>query len=338
MKIPASSILVIRMSGVGDVLWTTPFLAGLRRGYPDARISYIVRKGCVPVLENNSDVDELIVYDDDRIRKQALFLRRLRAKRFDMSIDFICTPGTAIQSLVSGARHRIGFDFHGRKHFYNHRLSAHAANYGHEVEFHLFVLDYLGLPVVTRDLVWNISEDEKRDAEEIRTGLRLPSDRPVIAMIPTGGFASKKWPVEHYSRLAGAVIENTDSRILLFWGNAEEKADAERIREVAAERIDLIPPSSLRRLAALLAKCSMAIGNDSGPLHIATAMRIPVVGLYGRTNIKSQGPWGANVHTLQPPGQPTGPVPGPDFVPAPMSDLKPEPVIEKTLSILKTIR
>ncbi|MBN1448050.1 MAG: glycosyltransferase family 9 protein, partial [Bacteroidetes bacterium] len=124
MKFPAESILVIRMSGIGDVLWTTPLLANLRRAYPDAHIAYVVRSSSALVLENNPDIDELLLFEREDLPWQLGFLARLRKRRFDLSIDLICSPATAIQSVVSGARTRIGFDFRIREKLYNHRLSA----------------------------------------------------------------------------------------------------------------------------------------------------------------------------------------------------------------------
>ncbi|MDI6740325.1 MAG: glycosyltransferase family 9 protein, partial [Candidatus Edwardsbacteria bacterium] len=160
MRIAAKRILVLRMHGVGDVLWATPFLANLRQGNPDARIAFLVRDFCAPIMENNTDIDELIVYQKSSLPGDIRFLRGLRDRRFDLTIDLIGTPRTALQSLVTGAKNRIGFDFRIRKLFYNHVLSADIANRGHEVEFHLFVLDYLKIPVVTRELVFNLRPEE----------------------------------------------------------------------------------------------------------------------------------------------------------------------------------
>lgn len=321
-----SSVLVLRMAGVGDVLWTTPFLANLRHGLPDAHIAYVVRRGCAPVLENNPDVDELLVFESDRPGFQLGFIRRLRRRRFDCSIDLICTPGTAIQSLAAHAPVRVGFDFRMRKHAYTRRLDPHAANHGHSVEFHLYALEALGIPVVSRDLVWNCTPEERMEADALWTSLRLPSGVPVVALIPTGAFESKKWPVEHWQRLIAASAELPDAQFLIVWGSAIEREHACAIQQAQPQRATLLPPTTLRQLAALLERCTAAVGNDSGPLHIASAMRIPVLGLYGRTNAKSHGPWGSAGVTLQPPGQPDG-VAGEDFVPAPMAGLQPATVI-----------
>lgn len=297
MKYPARSILVIRMSGIGDVLWTTPLLANLRLAYPDAHIGYVVRTASAMVLENNPDVDEIIRFEDERIRYQLGFLRRLWKRRFDLSIDLICSPATAIQSVASGARVRIGFDFRVREKLYTHALSAHAANHGHEVEFNLYVLRELGIPERTRALVWRVSDAEREDAARGWRALGLPSDAPVVALIPTGGYPSKKWPIAHWRELTRARAL-AGVRFLLFWGSDAEREDAERIAEGNPHAV-LAPAGTLRAAAALLARCAAAVGNDSGPSHIATALGLPVVMFYGPSDPKSQGPWSPRAEVLR---------------------------------------
>ena len=297
MNFPARSILVIRMSGIGDVLWTTPLLANLRRAYPEAHIAYVVRTASAFVLENNPDVDEIIRFEDERLRYQVGFLRRLWARKFDLSIDLVCSPATAIQSVASRARVRIGFDFRVREKFYTHALSAHAANHGHEVEFNLFVLGAMGIPERTRSLVWHVTDAERERAAQRWDALGFTADTTVAALIPTGGYPSKKWPLEYWRQLAGARALD-GLRFLVFWGNDIERKDALRIAE-GNPQVAVAPAGTLRDTAALLQRGAAAVGNDSGPSHIATALGLPVVMFYGPSNPKSQGPWSDRAEVLQ---------------------------------------
>ncbi|MFA6235462.1 MAG: glycosyltransferase family 9 protein [Bacteroidota bacterium] len=297
MKFPAQSILVIRMSGIGDVLWTTPLLTNLRLAYPDAHIAYVVRSASAFVLENNPDIDEIIRFEDESLWYQLGFLRRLRKRRFDISIDLICSPATAIQSLVSGAHVRIGFDFRLRKKLYTHPLSAHAANHGHEVEFNLFVLRHMDIPERSRALVWRISAAERLRAAEQWQAMKLPDSVPVIALIPTGGYPSKKWPLEHWRELT-VDPRLKDMHFLVFWGSESERKDAEEIARTSGRTV-AAPEGTLREAAALMDRCAAVVGNDSGPTHIATALRKPVVAFYGPSDPKSQGPWSDRATVLR---------------------------------------
>lgn len=289
MKFPARSILVIRMSGIGDVLWTTPLLSNLRLAYPDAHIAYVVRSASAFVLENNPDIDEIIRFEDESLRYQFGFLRRLRNRGFDLSIDLICSPATAIQSVASRARVRIGFDFRLREKLYTHRLSARGANHGHEVEFNLFVLRYMDIPERSRALVWKVSDAEQQQALRQWQDLGFADETRVIALIPTGGYPSKKWPLSHWQDLV-ADPRLQHLQFLVFWGSEIERQDAEAIAR-SCDRVKAAPAGTLREAAALMDRCKAAVGNDSGPTHIATALGKPVVAFYGPSDPKSQGPW-----------------------------------------------
>jgi len=117
-------------------------------------------------------------------------------------------------------------------------------------------------------------------------------------LIPTGGWACKRWPIDNYIAVAKTLSSNPRNKILVFWGTPSEKTDAKMILS-ASPLSKLIPKTSLRQMAALLAGCDLIIGNDSGPLHIATAFKIPVISFYGPTVPRSQGPWGQGHVVLQ---------------------------------------
>ena len=293
----ANNILVLRMSGVGDVLWTTPFLTSLRKAYSGAKISYVVKDFCAPVLFNNPDIDDLVIFKKGSLSEQIAFLKELRKAGFDMTIDLVGTPRTAIQSVISGAMNRIGFNFGYRRFFYNHLLDARAANHGHEVEFNLAVLDYLNVPVMGKELVFNLNDDEEKCREIVYNELELHGKR-IIGLIPTGGWACKRWPIMNYVETAKTLSRPKDRELLVFWGSPSEEMDA-KIIKAACPAVKIIPKTSLRQMAALLSGCSLIIGNDSGPLHIATAFKIPVISFYGPTVPRSQGPWGAGHVILQ---------------------------------------
>lgn len=281
------------------MLWTTPLLRALRRGFPRARIHYVVRQPCAPVLENNPDVDELLVFRGGGVGSQFAFLGEIRERRCDLSIDLVGTPRTAIQSLASGARIRIGFDFGYRRLFYNRVLSARLANHGHEVEFNLYVLPALGIEEAGKDLVFNLSRQEVEYRERVWRELGFDAKDRVIGLLPTGGWACKRWPVGNYIGMGKAGSGRGRRRFLVFWGSPAEERDARAITEGIGPPASVAPRTTLRQMAALLSGCDAVAGNDTGPLHIATALGVPVVSFYGPTSPGSQGPWGAGHKVLR---------------------------------------
>jgi lipopolysaccharide heptosyltransferase II len=291
-------ILVIKMLGVGDVIWTTPLLGNLRRGVPRAEISFLCRGFCAPLLANNPDLDRVIPFKPGNLREQIRFIKELRRRGFDLALDLFGSPRSALLSLASGAGTRIGFDFGYRQLFYNQVLPAKTANQGHEVDFHLFVLKALGLPEKTRELVFNLTQEEKDYRRETWQKLGIKQSDRVIGLLPTGGWACKRWPAERFGQLSRKLAGELGFKVLVFWGSPSEQADAQIISAADPNAIP-IPKTSLREMAALLSGCRAVIGNDSGPLHLATALKVPVLAFYGPTNPRGQGPWGVPHQVLR---------------------------------------
>ncbi len=289
------------MSGIGDVMWSTPLLANLKLAYPDARIGYVVRSKCALALENNPHVDSIHLFEEESISYQLGFLRRLRKERYELTIDIICSPATAIQSVVSGAKDRIGFDFRGRRHLYNHVLSKAEANRGHEVEFDLAVLDYMEIPRRHTEMVWIVSEEETAHAQRSLRAMGVEPGAICVALVPTGGYQSKKWFPEYYAETARSLVESHGIHALVFWGNDVEERDAHTIEKLGGRNVHAVPEQNLRHAAAMLNECSVVIGNDTGPLHLSCALGCRVIALYGRSDPKAQGPWGDNVIVLRAP-------------------------------------
>ncbi len=286
---PPRSILVIRMSGIGDVVWTTPLLANLRRAWPMAHIAYVARPAAAQVLIGNPDIDEIILFESERISWQIALLARLARRRFDLSIDLICSPATALQSWFA-ARVRVGFDFRGRRHLYNRVLSRYEANRAHAVDFNLYPAGHLGIPIVSKALVWTVLPEEAHAADAaVRT--HAPHGERLVVFIPTGGFDSKKWPAASYAALGRILAEEKNLRILVIWGSERELHEAREIVAGIGPTAQVAERHPLRETAALLARSALVVGNDTGPLHIATAVGVPVVALLGPVNDLSQGPW-----------------------------------------------
>ena len=286
------NILVIKMLGVGDVVWTTPLLSNLRRGFPQAKISFLCRSFCAPVLANNPDLDEVISFDPGSLKDQIQFIRELRRRKFDLVIDLFGSPRTAFLSLASGSGTRMGFDFGYRRLFYTEVLSSKEANQGHEVEFHLFVLKALGIPVKTRELVFNLTSAEKDFKSQHWREWGIKEKETVVGLAATSGCSCRRWPEQNFSRLARELSEMKNIRVMIFWGLRAEMESAQRIAKGAEDKILIIPQTSLRQMAALLAGCDLVIGNNCGPVQLATAFKVPVINFHGPTRPLGQGPWG----------------------------------------------
>ncbi len=302
-------ILVVKLAGIGDLLSAFPALEALRKGYPDAEITALVTPSTASLLDGSGLVDRTMVLDkylfDDaggalRPRSLAALLglaRELRSRSFDAVLllhHLITWPGVAkygLLTLATGAPWRLGLD-DGRGRFLN--LPTRDGGFGamHEVDYWLRVVGGLGVgnsdPRVR--LRWG-SEDEAFAADRWRA-LGLDGGQPVMAIHPGCGSYSpvRRWSAERFAAVADALAD--DGLVPLVVAGPGEEGTAREVMEGMRGRGLLLGgvPTPMR-LAALLARCRLFVGNDSGVMHLAVAAGLPVVAVFGPSNHRAWGPY-----------------------------------------------
>ena len=292
-------ILVIKLRATGDVVLATPVIENLKRRYPRARLSFLTEEASADVLRWHPMLDELIVLPLRRWgsqgilgtwREQARFYRNLRRKRFDLAIDLFGNPRSALLTWLSGAAESGGFRLPAappRLHHGGHALQSRPQ---HEVLFHLEALEALDIPVAAdRPRVAIPGTADRKAGEWLRE--HVTGARAVIALNPGGGWAIKRWPPEFFGRLADALIDEYGVAALILWGPGEEELVA-RVTGAMRNRPLVLPVATLAELGAFLKRCGLLVSNDSAPMHMAAAMNVPTVGIFGPTDPRAQGPWG----------------------------------------------
>ncbi len=291
-------ILVIKLRATGDVVLATPVIENLKRRFPRARLSFLTEEGSADILRWNPLLDELIVLPTRRWaragfraswREQARFYRNLRRKSFDLAIDLFGNPRSAVLTWLTGAPIRVGYAFRGRRHAYN-TVVAHAAQPGHEVLFHLEALKKMNIPVATTRPEVALPGTAERKADRWLAD-NLKGDCRIIGLNPGGGWAIKRWPPAHFGRLADALIDEYDVAVLVLWGPGEEELVGQ-VTGAMNNRPLVLPAATLPELGAFLKRCCLLVSNDSGPMHMAAALNVPTVGIFGPTDPGAQGPWG----------------------------------------------
>ncbi|HYU21492.1 MAG TPA: glycosyltransferase family 9 protein, partial [Chloroflexota bacterium] len=295
-------ILVVKLADLGDLLTATPALRALRNAHPAAHIAALVSPGSAVALTGSSVVDQVITFDKhafDRPGQAGLSLpaalglaRRLRAERWDAIalLHHLITPfgiaKYAALCLASGAAVRAGLD-NGRGWFLTHSAPDGGFGSRHEVDHWLAVAATLGgrnreprleLPLSQEDLDWATSTLGRlgRDGSE-----------SVVIHPGSGGFSvARRWPAERFGAVADRLAERHGLRPLVLWGPAPgERALAEQVARLARAAIDVLEPApSPQALAALLARVSLFVGNDSGVVHLAAAVQTPIVAIFGPSN------------------------------------------------------
>ena len=278
-------LLVVRLSAFGDVIHTIPAVVALRRALPTTEIAWAVEPAYQELVEIVARV-KVIAAPLKRWGRNALSSRgemRALAKqlrtfaRGQTAIDFQGLAKSALVTRVSGASRRFGFHPHSAR----ERISTWLTNRHVRIEPGEHVVDWnLRL---ARGVAPNIDASPAIDfspfASDPSGELARFEDR--IILLPAAGRPEKQWPVDRFRELA----ERLGERALVAWGPGERGL----AEQVGAE---IAPGTTFRELAYLLKRASLVIGGDTGPLHLAAALGTPIIGLYGPTDPRRNGPYG----------------------------------------------
>lgn len=286
-------ILVIKLRAIGDVLLSTAVLKNLRAAFPNAKIEFLTENPSREIIEGNPYLDSTIIFDNKN-QSGLWLIYNVRQQKYDLVIDLFGNPRSAIVTLFSGARYRLGYRFKWRRYCYNIIVEPRGGEV-HNLEFNLDALRALGITSIDSSIDFPLDADAEEFAEKFFQKEML-DERFVVALNPGGGWYTKRWLPSKYAQLADLLIRDYGVHILILWGPGEE-VTARHIQSQMMSKAVLIPPSTLKQLGAILKRCSALVTNDSGPMHIAAAMGTPVLAIFGPTHPKLQGPVG-NKHLI----------------------------------------
>ncbi|HBF34479.1 TPA: lipopolysaccharide heptosyltransferase I [Candidatus Sumerlaeota bacterium] len=300
-----SSILIVRLSAIGDVIHTLPALHALRVAFPNARIGWLVEELSATLLRGHPELDDLYVIPKKRWRKAPLkmwlngeksaFYREVRKAKWEVAIDFQGLSKSALAAWYSGAPTRIGYaGENGREvsRVFNNQRVLPPSNAIHVIQKNLSLLEPLGIHAID-SAAESRFPDFSAEVEELGAVFKTLSAPRFIALYPGAGWETKRWPPQYFARLAQILAAESDLPLALLWGPGEENLCDEILKTAAlpTEKLLLAPRTNLRQLAALIGQSAVFVGGDTGPTHLAAALNIPVVGLYGGSDPIRNGAW-----------------------------------------------
>lgn len=273
-------ILVVSTTGVGDTLWSTPALSLLRQKLPHSHISVLTSPLGAQVLKNNPNINELIP-----IRKSNIcllwFYFILKPKQFDTILIFHISDRWLIPFCYLLAPQKLlGFHRHAKVFA---PLLSHSYEVGltHPIMQRISLLESLGISGKDHQIKIFLSESEQKLAQDFLQKYHLSSESLLVGIQPGASQAFKQWPLEHFIELCKKLWNIPHIRIIIF-GSKSEMELGEKIRE-EVEVIVAAGALSLRGTAALISKMDLFISNDTGPMHLALAQKIPIVSIFSPT-------------------------------------------------------
>ena len=304
MQSDFKNILIIKPSSLGDIVLALPALCALRRGFPDARISWLVRPEFAPLLEGHCCSVETILFNRKFLGKAwynrrafaslLSLVRRLRRSRFDAVIDLQGLFRTASLGWLSGCKRRFGMatarEFASV--FYTEKVAQDHDSI-HLVDYYLKIVSYL----VSREVyleprfALQASRDAVDSVGRLLTSCGISAGNYVV-FVPGSAHGDKCWPVERFAALADKISSQFGLPIVAV-GTESEKGIVEKIKDLTEVPIaNFAGVTSLAELIALLKAARLVVSNDTGPGHIAAALGVPLAMMFSWSNPARIAPYG----------------------------------------------
>jgi len=302
-KYKINNILAISTTGLGNLVLYTPVLKALRRDFPDSNITLLVgSKVAADLLVGSKVIDEIIIYDKSKKQLRYIrgFLKTIRKYRFDLVVTSFLDQSfkIALLSKLSGAVYRAGFNhpLYGR--LYSHRVEVDGQK--HEIEYNLDLLRALGIKIrraqEKQPFVYTTAIDEEL-ANDFCIKNHLTRKDIIVGVHPGSGLVSgtaKRWPKEKYAKLCDLLMDMPRTKVIIFGGPEERYAAEEMARFMRKKPVIAAGEMSIKTTSCLIKRCQLFIANDSGLMHIATAVKTPVIAIFGPTLWWKNYPWGKN--------------------------------------------
>ena len=271
-------ILLIQIRRLGDVVLTSSLLQDLHRAFPEAEIDFLVGHAAEPILREHPLIRRRIVLDR---RRPVRMWRLVRARRYDWIIDVQSNPRTAMLSLMSRARVRAGWDVRGWGWVYTHRLSRERPP-EYVVRERQRLLELLGVPVAppARPRLY-LSDSERAQGEADYHALGVPPDRARVGIVIGSQDQARTWRVAGYAEVIDALAADGVAPILFHMPG--DDARVEQLLSLTRSAVVVNVPD-LRRFLGMLATCRLLISANTGPAHIADALDVPRVTIFGSTS------------------------------------------------------
>ena len=291
-------ILVRSQNWIGDVVIATASLRCIRESFPDASISVVAKPWVMPILAHNPHLDEIIEYDGTGLHKGVAGILRLcrylRSREFRAAILLQRAFEAALIAFLAGIPVRMGYTTDKRGFLLTHKAKATKEEFNiPRLKHDLKLLEGFGLKVGRKELLLPIGQEQKGRAEGHLRDLGIETGEPIVGFSPGAvGSLLKRWYPERFAELAVRIRDAYQAKVLLFGASSEEELGDEICRRAAVPgMVNLAGRTSLEDAVALIGLCGLFVTNDSGLMHVAAALDVPLVAIFGPTDPGRTAPW-----------------------------------------------
>ena len=290
-------ILLIQLRQLGDIILTTPCIREVKLAFPNAEVDFLTHNMGRLVLPDNPYLNEIFCYSEkDSISQQWQLIKNLRSKKYDLAIDFMYNPRSALLCRLSGAKRRLAFPSRRKMAYTEIVPQPQETDYIVREKFHL--LNHVGIQAKNEALILPWSEKHLMPYQEHKKLLFPEKTQLRVALSPTHRREARQWSKENYARLADWLVREKEAQVVWLWGPGEEEFVKET-QALCQSNTSLAPKTGFRELAAFIANCDLFIGNSNGPSHVAVSCDIPSLQLHGPTLAKTWCPQSGHHFAIQ---------------------------------------
>jgi len=287
-------IIVRAPNWIGDSVLAFPCLESLQHNFPQAEI-WMAAKEWVKDVFIGHDLVKGIIQLPEKVDVSTLRMtaKQLQQGSFDIGLLLTNSFSSALLFYLARLPQRWGYQTDGRRFFLTKGVAVQNQNQPfHQVYYYLNLLSGLGLQTLPPKIRLHLLSEEKQRAKDMLSQLNVDFNRPLIIFHPGAAYGSSKmWPAVRYAQLA-RLFQQRKKAVVLLTGSSSESQVAESICSLLSPRpLNLTGRTNLRLLAGLISQADLFVSNDSGPMHIANALQVPVVAIFGPTIPRQTGPF-----------------------------------------------
>ncbi|RMD92200.1 MAG: glycosyltransferase family 9 protein [Calditrichaeota bacterium] len=272
-------VLIVRTDRLGDVILSTPVTTAFKQTFPGVKISMLANSRWMPLLQTHEDIDELISDNQEnstKLKPVVQLAGEIRSRAFDVAVVLHPTFRLALVLYIASVPVRLGSGYRWYSFLFNRRHFEHRKfSQKHELEYNLSLVETLGVRLDQIRFRFHLPEKLNRLTESF-----IQKQKPVIVIHPGSGKSARNWRPQCYGHLAKICMERLGATVLIT-GTRDEHGLVKIVQNICGHRaISLCGRLTILQLAALLQQADLLITNSTGPLHLATALGTPVIGLY----------------------------------------------------------
>ncbi|MFC1868975.1 lipopolysaccharide heptosyltransferase II [Thermodesulfobacteriota bacterium] len=292
-----SRILVRATNWVGDMVISLPALEAVRKNFPASNIVVLARPWVIPLIEHHPAVDRIIPLRNGMGRLTDLIeiiriAGLLRSMKFDLAILFQNAFEAALLAYLGGVRFRVGYNTNGRRLLLTHAVIRDKGILKlHQVEYYLSILKAMGWEAKKVDPALSVSEKDMEDIHSLLNSEGIKRDDVVVGLSPGAIFGpAKRWPPERFAAIGNWAQERWMAKVVVT-GSAGEQEICEKLAGFMKHTaLNLCGRTDLRQAMGLIKRCQFFVTNDSGLMHVAAALNVPTVAIFGSTDHLATGP------------------------------------------------